>query len=400
MFDRRLSHVKLTFVPGQRRQREGVLRLWTRVDARQPTAEAMPRPAHRRAATAVAAVDAAVDWLLAARHQGGWWRDFAATPAVGFSDEWVTAYVGDALAGMSVPRAHSAANDALELLLTRRGDGDGWGFNVQLPADGDATTWALRLAQSLGSTRLERLEAGRRAALRVDDTRRRRHQLSRRARLRRWIASCSSGAPTTGGSTLTCASPLLRHDSASIRPPPGTSGRRRTATAPGRATGGRMTNTRRRGRWRRWLASAEDDSAVAGGVGWCAGRIGDDGAVRSRADGQPAVFPTALALYAIRVGGTGGGDGWRAAADRAERWLLEQQLADGSWEASARMRVPAPSIHDPSASPDQILRYVGDPGSGPQPPSSPLCPPVRRLGGSVPAAVPSRRRTLRARRRR
>ncbi len=162
VFDRRLSHVKLTFVPGQAVSAKvyfGYGHVWTRP---QPAADATTRPARRRASSTADAVDAAADWLLAARHQGGWWRDFAAMPAVGFSDEWVTAYVGDALAGMPLPRAQGAATDALKLLLTRHRGGDGWGFNVQLPADGDATAWALRLAQSLGITGLEQLAAARR----------------------------------------------------------------------------------------------------------------------------------------------------------------------------------------------------------------------------------------------
>lgn len=109
--------------------------------------------------------------------------------------------------------------------------------------------------------------------------------------------------------------------------------------------------------------SATNDPAVAAAVAWCVARIADDGAVRSSAEGQPAVFPTALALCAIRIGGSRGRhDDWVAAADRAERWLLEHQLRDGSWAPSARMRVPAPSVHDPSAAPEQILRDVGDSG--------------------------------------
>ncbi len=110
--------------------------------------------------------------------------------------------------------------------------------------------------------------------------------------------------------------------------------------------------------------SADDDPAIAAGLAWCAGRIDDDGAARSTVDEQPAVFPTALALLAMRVGGPGAGTGcWVEAAERAERWLLEHQLKNGSWEASALLRVPAPSVHDPSARPQDILRYVGDSGA-------------------------------------
>ena len=292
--------------------------------------DAIPRPARRRAATAVAAVDAAVDWLLAARHQSGWWRDFAATPAVGFSDEWVTAYVGDALAGMSVARAHSAANDALELLLTRRGDRDGWGFNVQLPADGDATTWALRLAQLLGSTRLERLEAGRRALS---------ESTTRDGGVTSYLASAAPEVDRimlVGGSyhgwinahlCITAPAARLGLDPSTaryLRESQNNDGSWSSYWWPddeyATAWGVEALAAISRGRSRRHRRGRRGAPA----------RVGDDGAVRSRADGQPAVFPTALAVRDARRQDTRrrrlarGGSPRRTVASRAsafERFL-------------------------------------------------------------------------------
>jgi squalene cyclase len=102
------------------------------------------------------------------------------------------------------------------------------------------------------------------------------------------------------------------------------------------------------------------DAAARRGVAWCASRIGADGAVHSRAHGDRSPFATALAAYAIRVG-CGDGDAGRA-AERAERWLLSNQLDDGMWEPSARMQVPLPEIRLPPQGPDQIERYVRDAG--------------------------------------
>jgi hypothetical protein len=361
-FDRRLSHVKLTFVPGQpvtAKAYFGYGHIWKRA---QPAVEAVAEPAVRPAATADDAVNVAVDWLLAARHQGGWWRDFAATPAVGFSDEWVTAYVGDALAGAALPRARDAATDALGLLLTRRRSGDGWGFNAQLPVDGDATTWALRLAQSVGHSELDRFAAARRllSELTAPDGGVTSYPANAAPEVDRMVlAGGSYDGWTNAHLCITGPAARLGLDSS-------------TATY-------LRASQNRDGSWSSYwwpddeyatawavealARSAQDDPAVAAAVAWCVGRIAADGAVRRRADGQPAVFPTALALYAMRVGGTRGRrDGWVAATERAERWLLAHQRQDGSWEPSARMRVPAPSVHDPSASPEQILREVGDSG--------------------------------------
>ena len=361
-FDRRLSHVKLTFVPAQpvtAKAYFGYGHVWMRG---QPAAGEVAGRALRAATTVDDAVESAVDWLLAARHQGGWWRDFAATPAVGFSDEWVTAYVGDALARVALPRARDASIDALELLLTRRSGGDGWGFNVQLPVDGDATTWALRLAQSIGRSNLVRFEAARRllSELTTPDGGVTSYLASAAPEVDRMVlVGGSYGGWTNAHLCITAPAARLGLNSS-------------TATY-------LRASQSRAGSWSSYwwsddeyatawavealARSATNDPAVAAAVAWCVARIADDGAVRSSAEGQPAVFPTALALCAIRIGGSRGRhDDWVAAADRAERWLLEHQLRDGSWAPSARMRVPAPSVHDPSAAPEQILRDVGDSG--------------------------------------
>jgi hypothetical protein len=99
---------------------------------------------------------------------------------------------------------------------------------------------------------------------------------------------------------------------------------------------------------------------VAAAVAWGTRRVSSDGAVRTDADGEPSAFATALALYAIRTAGAGDDSG--PAAERALRWLLEHQLENGSWEPSARLRVPPPSVHHPSESPELIMHYNRDCG--------------------------------------
>jgi hypothetical protein len=107
-------------------------------------------------------------------------------------------------------------------------------------------------------------------------------------------------------------------------------------------------------------SSTTHRSAVAAAVAWGAHRVSWDGAVRTEADGEPSAFATALALYAIRT--TRAGDDSGPAAERALRWLLEHQLENGSWEPSARLRVPAPSVHHPWESPELIMHYNRDCG--------------------------------------
>jgi hypothetical protein len=361
--DRRLSHVKLTCLPGQAPSAKayfGYGYVWTMPSA---AGDHQPAPPRKPAADVERAIEAAVGYLLAVRHQSGWWRDFFDTRSVGFSDEWVTAYVGDALAGTGQPRARAGAREAFELLLTRRETAAGWGYNVLLPADGDGTTWALRLARSLAQSEHARVAAG-------------------QGRLR------SLTGPEGGLASYTAAdvAPLdeilqMGGDYAGWR------AAHLCITAPAAVLGSEMTLSYLRatqnpdGSWSSYWwdedeyatawavqalaehASERDADAIAAAVAWCGRRIGADGAVRARADGEPSVFATALALHAIGTGAAESHGSVRIpAAERAQRWLLERQLKDGSWDASAHLRVPEPSAHDPSAAPESIMYYIPDCG--------------------------------------
>jgi hypothetical protein len=362
VLERRLSHLKLSFAPDlpvSAKLYFGYGHVWTRSVA---TPQA-PRPTPRRPASILAdAVEGATDWLLAARHQSGWWRDFATTRFVDSSDEWVTAYVGHALARSRHGRARAAARQGLDLLLTQRDRGSGWGYNVLLPADGDATTWALRLARSLGEPAHERLAAGR--------------------RLLECLTSADGGVGSYTEADVAPLDRILRMGGSYD----GWCAPQLCITAPAAVLG--ITHAlpsylrasqRADGSWSSYwwdddeyatawavealAGSATHRNAVSAAVAWCARRVGADGAVRAQADGESSAFATALALYAIRSGRSDGdADDTASAAQRARGWLLENQLENGSWEASARLRVPRPSVHDPSASPELILYYIPDCG--------------------------------------
>ena len=92
--------------------------------------------------------EAGVEFLLARQSHAGLWSDFHLAP--GLSDEWITGYVGDRLAG--VPGTEAALDRAWAGLVDRQAErgGRGWGYNVHVPQDADSTAWALRLAQHVG----------------------------------------------------------------------------------------------------------------------------------------------------------------------------------------------------------------------------------------------------------
>jgi hypothetical protein len=363
VLERRLSHVKLSCLPERPVTAKvyfGYGHVWTHDPATVP--HLPPRPPRGPGSTASDAIERAVDWLLAARHQSGWWRDFFGTRFVDSSDEWVTAYVGDALAGAALGRARTAACQALDLLLTRQDRESGWGYNVVLPPDGDATTWVLRLARSLSAPAHERLAAAGRLLESLTD-------------VEGGVASYTEAAVAPldqvlrmGGSYEGwCAAHLCISAPAAVLD---ASDAIRTYLGASQNVDGSWSSY-----WwdddeyaTAWavqalVASAAHRDAVTAAVAWCSGRVGADGAVHASPGRPPSAFATALALYAIRTGGVNGdGVDPLAAAGRAERWLLEHQLEDGCWEPSARLRVPQPSVRDPSASPELIMYYIPDSG--------------------------------------
>lgn len=95
----------------------------------------------------IQAASAAAEYLIGKQHLDGHWEDFQLP--VGTSDEWVTAFVGEALA--SIPahplwtryRDHSAR--AIQWLLKNRHYRRGWGFNASTGPDADSTAYVLRL---------------------------------------------------------------------------------------------------------------------------------------------------------------------------------------------------------------------------------------------------------------
>lgn len=145
--EQRISHVKISIAA------DGV-----------PTAKAYLsaqhfwiRPGHDSAVTRSPAApggslkcarDRAARFLLANRSQDDFWRDFQISN--GPSDEWVTAFVGCALAGRRADISADILHQAARALARRQRPGGGWGYNEQSPADADSTAWALKFLRMIG----------------------------------------------------------------------------------------------------------------------------------------------------------------------------------------------------------------------------------------------------------
>jgi len=96
-------------------------------------------------------------WMDGMQGSAGSWSDFQIGVG-GRSDEWVTAYVCDAIDGwQSSGRSNSAAIARAALRRVQRRDG-GWGYNERIPSDTDTTGLAV-LALSRDQTAFDRTAA-------------------------------------------------------------------------------------------------------------------------------------------------------------------------------------------------------------------------------------------------
>ena len=149
--DCRISHVKITLGEDRAPSAKayfGFLAIWEDVAGEAPAN--VPKPVADPVGLDLdPAIASALDFLLGARTQAGWWLDYDGFRE-GVSDEWVTAYVAGVMDESRDSRAEGAARRAWTLLSLR--GRAGWGWNALQPADADSTLWALHLAERVGAS--------------------------------------------------------------------------------------------------------------------------------------------------------------------------------------------------------------------------------------------------------
>lgn len=332
---RRLSHVKVDFVPRRRPAAKayfGFGRLWRGAS---PVMTAPLSVEDLRAAMARGTA-----FLLAQRSSDGFWRDFRHVNEG--SDEWTSAYVAAALARTGAGEARHAARETWNLLARSRAR-PGWGYNRQIPVDADSTLWTLRLAQAVRRTN----DPAAQSALRLL----RRHR-SRDGGVATFLETTLGDSRSTAG---------WCHAHAEVTAAAG--------ALPGFGRSSTQWLLRSQQPDGRWDAYWYDEDAFATALAaehlasrrgpaprralmraarWAMTRIAADGSVAAPGVDGGSAFAAACCLRILLAARDP--ESPRAAADRLGAWLAAAQRVEGGWQGSTCMYAPLPGDTDPAAS--------------------------------------------------
>lgn len=317
--------------------------------------QAKPRVSIAEINTAIAS---ALKFLTNNRNSEGWWEDFRLAP--GCSDDWVTAYVGTAIANLSTPQTTAIALKAWQTLINRQSS-PGWGYNSLTPKDADSTLWALKLASAIGCADWQQAKLanefltqhirpnGGIATYADDQAIRRFIGASPQTSFQGW---CS---PHNCVTAAAASLPQFRFRVADFL---------------------RSTQSQD-GSWQSyWWCEAEYATALAAealakgteladsdrlqrAIEWASDRLNPDGSVASCVQPSSSPFVTALILRILLLGQSAT---TCQECDRVVQWLLKHQKPDGSWCPSAALRVPPPNIIAPDTHQNWTLHGLVEEG--------------------------------------
>ncbi|MBV9389032.1 MAG: hypothetical protein JOZ78_21660 [Chroococcidiopsidaceae cyanobacterium CP_BM_ER_R8_30] len=301
------------------------------------------------------ALSDAVTFLLAARNSEGWWTDFHL--AAGISDEWVTGYVGTMLSGVSDDRAsddriQTAMKQSWKLLQTRNHRANQtWGYNRFPPGDADSTGWAIQLAAVMGETDSSRAQQAIRSLLAHQRSEGGFSTYERPEAIRAFIQGAPEQDLTGWCGSHPCVSAAIATIPSGILPPDCRAALQTYLQSTQSAAGGWSAY---------WWQDPEYSTALAAeaitvdqpgstritqAVEWGLSRLTTEGYIATSDHPAGSPFATAWCLRLLLLQPEN--PQVQSAIHSIVRWLLDQQRSNGSWTASARLRVPFPDDQDP-----------------------------------------------------
>ncbi|MEH2417067.1 prenyltransferase/squalene oxidase repeat-containing protein [Nostoc sp.] len=361
VLERGLSHIKITYKPQYPLQAKaylGFIHRWLKpnsvkiVEKFINSSSSQENEVKSLHSQLNEAITAAINFLLNARNQGGWWRDFNFKQDGGRSDEWVTAYVGTALTTQPDTQAQQAAQWAWNLLAKRRQITEGWGYNPLAPADADSTIWALQLANALGEWNCERVQKT------LDF-------LEQHLDINGGIATYLETLARPYVEMKYQYTPGTALVDGWCSPHPCVTAAAANLEHFGETSVEFLRQTQRDdGSWQGYwwhdddyataLATQalarkrnpKDIQRVQLAIEWAAKRINGNGAVYSTVHGNDSPFATALCVKILNLADSE--EEKKVLLQQAVNWLIENQLSNGSWESSAIFRLPHPAVINPN----------------------------------------------------
>lgn len=295
------------------------------------------------------AINKAAGFLLSKQNKAGWWIDFETL--AGFSDEWVSAYVACALADTGIKSAEKPVSECWKRLTSRRFISNGWGYNRKVPSDTDTTGWALYLAEktkNLNHYRAKRALKYLRKAITPEGGI---PTYPREAGIR-FFTHLKKGVSFNGWCSphLCVTSSVANLDSFKDC---------KRLIAYLRDT--QLDD----GYWRSyWWCEKEyatcfavkalarqndlgDFQRIKRALEWSSEKISTEGFVQNSDFPQGSPFATALALQILLVKSVMNTEKQETISGNCINWLLNEQWPDGSWQTSARLRIPSPDEQYP-----------------------------------------------------
>ena len=313
----------------------------------------------------IEALARAVRFLENARTADGRWLDFRFRFVVGdrdvISSQWVTAYVGHALARAGANS--SMLGQSRDWLVSHAHPGGGWGFSLATPADADSIANVVHfLSHWRGEPGWDEAlgEACARLMHYWDEPGSgfRTYRPAERPSLNGWASyPGSSWCDVHLCVTAMAGEALHAVEDPSHRPVLEACARllRDTQSAEGFWEGywwhGRTYTTSHAARLLSLLGG--DPEPVARAARWLLGARQPGGGWGNGTGSEAAPFHTALALSTLLL--DGGRPRHGSALDEGLHWLLRAQQPDGGWAHVPIMRMPRPEVHAPWEDPSGCL---------------------------------------------